>query len=159
MQGQPLKLGKKPFTRTRTRARRLAGLITGLMLLYAGVIAGARSLPANAGEGSNQVFELRIYHAVPGKLPALEARFRDKTSKLLARHNLNVVGYWVTEEASENSFVFLLAHKSRDEARKNWEAFRLDPELQELAKSEQADKTLERAEIIWLRPTDFSPMK
>ena len=46
---------------------------------------------------SNRVFELRIYHTVPGKLPALESRFRDIYSKLLAKHDLQVVGYWVPE--------------------------------------------------------------
>ena len=106
---------------------------------------------------SSRVFELRIYHAVPGKLPVMEARFRDKTSKILARHNLNVIGYWVTEDPAENSFVFMLAHASREEAKKNWEAFRSDPEFQEVAKSEQSEKTLERADILWLRQTDFSP--
>jgi hypothetical protein len=108
---------------------------------------------------SNKVFELRIYHAVPGKLPVMESRFRDKTSRILARHNLNVVGYWVTEDAPDDSFVFLFAHQSREEAKRNWDAFRIDPEFQEIVKSEQAEKTLEKAEIIWLRPTDFSPMK
>ena len=105
---------------------------------------------------SNHVFELRIYHTVPGKLPVMEARFRDKTSRILARHDLHVVGYWVAEDASENLFVFLLSHASREEANKNWNAFRLDPEFQEVAKSEQTEKALEKAEIIWLRPTDFS---
>ena len=108
---------------------------------------------------NDRVFELRIYHAVSGKLPVMESRFRDKTSKILVRHNLNVVGYWVAEDAPDNSFVFLFSHESREAAKKNWEAFRLDPEFQEVAKSEQAEKTLEKADIIWLRPTDFSPMK
>jgi NIPSNAP len=108
---------------------------------------------------SNRVFELRVYHAVPGKLPVMESRFRDKTSKILARHNLNVVGYWVTEDGSDNSFIFLLAHESRDEAKKNWDAMRVDPEFQEIVKSEQAEKTLERADVTYLRPTDFSALK
>ena len=108
---------------------------------------------------SDRIFELRIYHAVPGKLPVMESRFREKTSKILARHNLKVVGYWVADEAPDDSFVFLFSHESRDEAKKNWDAFRLDPEFQEVAKSEQGEKTVEKADIIWLRPTDFSPMK
>jgi hypothetical protein len=108
---------------------------------------------------SDRVFELRIYHAAAGKLPVMEARFREKTSKILARHNLNVIGYWVTTEGPENSFVFLLAHESREAAKKNWDAFRADPEFREVAASEQAEKTLEKADVMYLRPTDFSPMK
>lgn len=84
---------------------------------------------------SNRVFELRIYHTVPSKVPALESRFRDTTSKLLAKHDLKVVAYWVPEDAPvrDNTFIYIVAHPSRAEAKKNWDAMR--------------------------RPTDFSPMK
>ena len=50
---------------------------------------------------SNRVFELRIYHTVPGKLPALESRFRDVYAKRLAKHDLQVVGYWAPEGAAD----------------------------------------------------------
>src|SRR5579864_8480933 len=78
---------------------------------------------------SNRVFELRIYRTVPGKLPALESRFRDIYSKLLAKHDLQVVGYWVPEGAADwdNTFVYLVAHSSREEAKKNWDAMLADP--------------------------------
>ena len=110
---------------------------------------------------SDRVFELRVYHALPGKLPAMESRFRETTSKLLAKHRLNVIGYWTSEDASasDNRFVFLLAHQSRDEARRNWDAMRTDPEFQTVIKSEEAEKTLENADVSYMRPTDFSPMK
>ena len=95
---------------------------------------------------SNRVFELRIYHAVPGKLPALESRFRDTTSKLLAKHDLKVVGYWIPEgvPAWDNTFVDLLAYPSREEATKSWTAFVADPEFQEVIKSEQTQARRER---------------
>jgi hypothetical protein len=110
---------------------------------------------------SDRVFELRVYHAVPGKVPALESRFRDTLSQLLAKHDLKVVGYWVPEDApaSENTFIFMLAHASRVEAKKNWDAFRADPEFQEVLKSEEANKTVEKIDSTYLRPTDFSPLK
>ena len=108
---------------------------------------------------SNRVFELRIYHAVPGKLPALESRFRDVYSKALARHDLQVVGYWVPEGGADwdNTFVYLVAHSSRDEAKKNWNAMLADPEVQEAIKSEEADKLVEKIDRTYMRPTDFSP--
>ena len=110
---------------------------------------------------SNRIFELRVYHAVPGKVPALEARFRDTASKLLAKHDLKAVGYWVPEDAPafNNTFIYLLAHPSREEAKKNWDAMRADPEFQEMAKSEQTDKLVEKVELTYMHPTDFSPMK
>jgi hypothetical protein len=110
---------------------------------------------------SNRVFELRVYHTVPGKLPALESRFRDTTSKLLAKHDLNVVGFWVPEGAPawDNTFIFMVAHASREEAKKNWDAFGADPDFQQVIKSEQADKTVEKLDVTYMRPTDFSAMK
>jgi hypothetical protein len=110
---------------------------------------------------SNRVFELRVYHAVPGKLPALESRFRDTTSKLLAKHDLQVVGYWVPEGAPawDNTFVDILVYPSREEANKNWKAFVADPEFQEVIKSEKANKLVEKEDSTYMHPTDFSPMK
>ena len=110
---------------------------------------------------SNRVFELRVYHAVPGKVPALVSRFRDTASKLLAKHDLKAVGYWVPEDApaSDNTFIYILAHPSREEAKKNWDALRADPAFQEMAKSEQAEKLLEKVDSTYMQPTDFSPMK
>ena len=109
----------------------------------------------------NRVFELRIYHTVPGKVPELESRFRDIYSKLLAKHDLQVVGYWVPEGAAawDNTFVYLVAHSSREQAKKNWDAMLADPEVQEAIKSEQANKLVEKIDRTYMRRTDFSPMK
>ena len=110
---------------------------------------------------SNRVFELRVYHALPGKVPALESRFRDTASKLLAKHNLKAVGYWVPDDAParDNTFVYILAHPSREEAKKNWDAMFADPQFQEMAKLEQTDKLVEKVDSTYMHPTDFSPMK
>jgi len=115
----------------------------------------------HARADSNRVFELRIYHTVPGKLPALESRFRDIYSKLLAKHDLQVVGYWVPEGAADwdNTFVYLVAHSNREEAKKNWDAMLADPEVQEAIKAEKADNLVEKIDRMYMRSTDFSPMK
>ena len=111
---------------------------------------------------SNRVFELRIYHALPGKLPAMESRFRDTTSKLLVKHDLNVIAYWIPDSKSpawDNTFVFLLAHSSREEAEKNWREMAADPGFQEIIKSEQKERLLDKADTTYMQPTDFSAMK
>jgi NIPSNAP len=111
---------------------------------------------------SHRVFELRVYHCLPGQVSVLESRFRATTFKLLAQHNLNVVGFWVPESAAavfDNTFIFMLAHPSREEAKKNWTAFAADPAFQDVVKSEQASKTTEKVDVTYMRPTDFSPMK
>jgi hypothetical protein len=133
-----------------------------LFSFAAGSLITARLMHGNQVRAdSNRVFELRVYHAVPGKLPALEARFRDTTSKLLAKHNLKVLGYWVPEGAPawDNTFVDILAYASQEEAKKNWAALVADPEFQEVIKSEQANKLVEKEESTYMRPTDFSPLQ
>jgi hypothetical protein len=135
-----------------------------LLSFAAGSLVTARLAHINQVRAdSNRVFEMHIYHTLPGKAPALEAQFRDTTSKLLAKHDLKIVGYWVPEEtpAWDNTFIFLVAHSSREEAKKNWDAMRADPDFQELMKknSEQASKLVEKVDVLYMRPTDFSPMK
>jgi hypothetical protein len=115
---------------------------------------------------SNRVFELNVYHAVPGKVPALESRFRD-ASKLIAKHDLNVVAYWVPNDdpagtndpAWANTFVYVVAHRSWEEANRNWEAFHNDQGFQEYLKSERAVKLIEKVDEVHMRPTDFSALK
>jgi len=134
----------------------------GLLSFAAGSLLTSRlSHIQQARADSNRVFELRVYHALPGKLPALESRFRDTTSKILARHNLNVVGYWVTDDASasDNAFIWVVAHSSREEGKKNWDAMRADPEFQEVIKAEQNEKLVEKVDVTQMRPTDFSLTK
>jgi hypothetical protein len=131
--------------------------VVGVSCFFAGAMMNGRVAAAQAESG--HVFELRIYHDLPGKLPVMESRFREHTSKLLAKHNLNVLGYWTGEGRDENTFVFLLAHDNNDEAKKNWKAMIDDPDFQQIEKAELSEKTLESAETIHMRPTDFSRMK
>jgi hypothetical protein len=132
----------------------------GVSCFFAGSIINARPARANAVPAeSGHVFELRIYHDLPGKLPVMESRFRDNTSKLLAKHNLNVLGYWKGEGRDENTFVFLLEHDNTDDAKKNWKALIDDPDFQQVEKAELSEKTLERAEVIHMRATEFSRLK
>jgi NIPSNAP protein len=135
---------------------------TALIAFAAGSLTTARWTHVNpVSAASDRVFELRVYHAVPDKLPALESNFRDTWSKLLAKHDLKVVGYWVPEGAPawDNTFIYLVAYSSREEAKKNWDGMLTDPATQEMLKSEQADKLVEKIDSTYMRPEDFSPMK
>ena len=93
----------------------------------------ALTLGFNALLGTNpshHVFELRVYHVNHGKTEPLQARFRDHTDAIFKRYNMKSIGYWVPEDepASQNVFIYILEHPSRQEAEKNWAAFQADPE-------------------------------
>ena len=61
------------------------------------VLASVFLLPslqeARAADKDERVYELRTYYAAPGKLDALNARFRDHTCKLFEKHGMTNVGY------------------------------------------------------------------
>jgi hypothetical protein len=55
------------------------------------------------------VYELRIYHVVPGKMENLVARLRDHTMKLFADYGIKSVAYWTALDGpvkSSISFTF-----------------------------------------------------
>lgn len=113
---------------------------------------------------SSRVFELMVYHTLPGKAPALESVFRD-VSKLQTKHNLNAIGYWVPGDDStwKNTFIYLIAHPSMEEANKNWDALHADPAF--LPYRSAAAPLIEEVngeynvEEVYMHPTDYSPMK
>ena len=119
---------------------------------------------AGAKADNQRVFELLIYHAAPGKGPALESLFRN-ASKIMAKDGVNVVGYWVPNEdpAWNDTFVYLVAHPSRDEAKKNWQVLHADTEFQPYIESAKQliQKPDEKylVEEVYMRPTDFSAMR
>ncbi|HWY07720.1 MAG TPA: NIPSNAP family protein [Candidatus Acidoferrales bacterium] len=110
--------------------------------------------------GSTVVYELRIYHAVPGKIENLIARFRDHTMKLFADHGIKSVAYWTAldEPVKSSIFFYILEHPSREAAAANWKAFQDDPEWKSVkAKSEENGKLVEKIDSTFLALTDFSP--
>jgi hypothetical protein len=138
---------------------------TALVSFAAGSLVTARMMRvSDVKADNNRVFELRVYHTAPGKVPALESIFRD-VSKLIVKHDINVVGYWVPNDdpAWANTFIYLVAHRSQEEAKKNWDAVHAEPEFPEYRK--QAAPLIEKVgeeykvDEVYMRPTDFSAMK
>jgi len=141
----------KPSNRTRGSVR-LWTLM--LCLLF---VAGAASAWAQT-----RVYELRTYHCYDGKLETLKANFRDFNIRILKRHGIESVGYWVPQDPAlaKNTLVYIVVHPSRADAEKNWDAFANDPEFKKLAaESMKAGPIVEKVESIYLDPADFSPLK
>ena len=124
------------------------------------LVAARATRTTGANTNSSRLFELDIYHAVSGKVPALELRFRD-AAKLQAKHGLNVIGYWVPygDPAWDDTLIYLVAHSSADEADRNWSAFHADPEFEKYVKSEEAEPLIERVDTAYMRATGYSRMK
>jgi cation transport regulator ChaC len=109
---------------------------------------------------STHVYELRTYHANPGKLADLEARFRDHTIAIFNKHHMKSVAYWVPTDNKDNVLIYVLEHESQEEAMKNWKEFQADPEWQAVAKASEVNgKLVDHVDRVFMSPTDFSPMK
>jgi hypothetical protein len=108
-------------------------------------------------------FELRTYHAAPGKLEALTARFRTFTDKLFVKHGIQVAGSWTPMDKdgkSKNELVYILAFPSKEAHDKDWKEFADDIEWQAIkADSERNGRLIEKVDSVFMTATDFSPIK
>ena len=115
-----------------------------------------------------RVFELRTYTSTAGNLPGLNARFRDHTVKLFAKHGMTNLIYWNRAEGqphADRMLVYLLGHDSVDAAKASFDSFRQDPDwvAARKASEEKAGGSLTEATdgvlSEFLVPTDYSTWK
>jgi hypothetical protein len=136
--------------------------VVGLMMAFvAGFVArdtfpGAQVVSAQ----TPRVLELRTY-VVPdsAKLDLLHARFRNHTGKFFAKHGMTPVWYGKTmdQPAAGTTMVYMLAHASREAAKKSWDSFRADQEWAAVAKESGVGPV--KIEAVYMEPTDYSPLK
>jgi hypothetical protein len=116
-----------------------------------------------AAAADSRVFEMRTYATAPGKLDALNARFRDHTVALFKKHGMEVVGFWEPTDKDAGAgekLVYILAHQSRASAAASWKAFVADPDwVKAKADSEKDGPVLAKIESVFLAPSDYSPIK
>ncbi len=137
-------------------------LVLALMTLALGALPAIAEDKKAEKKEDTRVFELRTYYAAPGKMEALQARFRDHTNKLFEKHNMKIVGFWVPTDPKESQvkLIYILAHPSREAADTNWKAFQDDPDWQAAKKESEKDgKLVDKVERVYMTPTDFSPIK
>ena len=107
------------------------------------------------------LYELRVYHPHPGKLDALNARFREHTLKLFEKHGMRNVAYWIeqpTAESPDGKVIYVLAFPSREARDASWAAFGADPEWREVhARSEADGKLVARIDSTFMSLADYSP--
>jgi NIPSNAP protein len=133
----------------------LRNLLVSAMVLGAGLSSG-EILSAKADD---MVYELRTYTASPGKMPELQKRFRDHTIRIFEKHGIKSIGYWVPEKQPD-TLIYLVVHKSRKDANKNWAGFATDPEWQHVYRESQKNGSLTtKVERVYMSPTDFSALK
>lgn len=117
------------------------------------------SVVVAADKPDTRLFEMRVYYAKPGKLDALNARFRDHTLKLFAKHGMTNLGYFVPVDNVENKLIYFLAFPDRAAREASFKAFGADPEwIAARTASEKDGKLIERIENAFLTATDYSAL-
>jgi hypothetical protein len=149
--------------------RRILLILSVIAVFAGGFVAGRSSHPdaiaaaaIARAEGQGKVFELRTYTTNEGKLDTLQARFRNHTTKLFAKHGMTSIGYWVPEDPplASNTLIYVIAHPSREAAKKNWAEFRGDPEWQKVkAESEAPGQIVSKIDSVYMKATDYSALK
>lgn len=107
------------------------------------------------------IYELRIYYAVPGRLPALNQRFEHHTLRVWEKHQIRPVGFWTTLIGPSNTaLTHMLQWDNLADREKKWNAFIADPEWLAVRQETEKDGPLiERAESQLLTPTSYSNLK
>jgi hypothetical protein len=139
----------KPMQETQHSSQSKSWMICGAALLSfaaGSLVTAYLTHVKQVRADSNHVFELNIYHTLPGKA-----------------HEL---GFWVPNEDPEwkdNTFVYVVDFPSRDEAKKRWAELHADPATRQYV--EPAKLIIEKVngqfhvDEIYMRPSDFSPLK
>jgi len=107
------------------------------------------------------IHELRVYHCVPGRLPALLKRFETITLRIWQKHGIRQAGFWtVMIGESSQDLHYLLAWDSLAEREAKWGAFQADPEwLAARAETERDGQIVASVTNAILQPTAFSSVR
>ena len=107
------------------------------------------------------LYELRVYTAVPGRMPKLLTRFKDHTTAIWQKHGIVPIGFWTTliGPDSVNDLTYILAWESLADRETKWNAFLSDPEwLHVRDESEKDGAIVAHISNQVLSPTSFSAL-
>ncbi len=107
------------------------------------------------------IYEYRVYEAMPGRLPDVQARFREHTVALFEKHGIRNIGYWTANIGDYNNrLIYIVAFDSLEQRETAWAAFRADPEWHKaVSESEANGPIVARLTNTLLTPTDYSPLQ
>jgi hypothetical protein len=107
------------------------------------------------------IYELRVYHCLPGRLPALLKRFETMTLGIWEKHGIRQAGFWtVLIGESNQDLYYLIQWESLAEREKKWNAFMSDPQwIAARNETEKDGPILASVSNSFLQPTSFSSVK
>jgi hypothetical protein len=107
------------------------------------------------------IHELRVYQAVPGQMPKLQARFRDQLPPIWEKHGIRAIGFWTTLIGeSSNQLTYILQWESLSDLETRWTAFLNDSAWHQVRDEGERDGPIVVSiSNQILTPTAFSSLK
>ncbi len=108
------------------------------------------------------VIQMRTYTLLDGKVPNIQARFRDHTQALFEKQGLRNYTYWMTvpKDGSQPKLLYLLGAKDQASFDAGFAAFLKDPEwIKARDASEASGKIVEKVDATMFKTLPFSPLK
>ena len=106
---------------------------------------------------------MRTYTTNEGKLPDLQARFRDHTLGFFKSTNMTSIGYWVPTDGptSQTTLVYILVAPEPGSGEGQLGQVQPGSRMAKVAAASQVDgKILAKSpESVFLNATDYSPIK
>lgn len=119
----------------------------------------ANAAEKQAATVDQPLYEMRTYYPKPGKFEPMVERFRRDSCRLLEKHGMRNVAYFVQAEGENAKLVYFLAHQSQEAKDASWKAFLSDPEWKEVyRKSHENGPLVEKIDSLLLKPTSYSPL-
>ena len=107
------------------------------------------------------IVELRVYHCVPGRMPALHQRFASTALDFFKKYGIQPIGFWTNVTGPDNqALTYLLKWESMAEREAKWNAFEADAQwIAKHAASEAQGPLIARIENHFMEPTSYSPLR
>jgi NIPSNAP len=86
------------------------------------------------------IYELRTYHCLPGRLPALLKRFETVTLPLFEKHGIKQLGFWTVGVGESNQdLIYILQWESMSDRDAKFGSFQRDPDWIEGRRKSEVD--------------------
>lgn len=115
--------------------------------------------PISVTASETPLYEMRIYHPMPGKYADIVDRFRQYTTKIFATHGMQNIGYWTPTDTSDHRLIYILSYSNMEARTAAWKAFGADPAWKAVvAKTEANGKLVDHIDQIFMTESTLSPV-
>ncbi len=104
------------------------------------------------------LYELRLYDATPGNLPAVNDRFGNHVVGFFKKYGIGILGFWTEEIGTSNRLTFILSYEDMGDRERKWREFASDPDWRKVqAETEAGGPLAATVQNTFMRLTSYSP--